>query len=164
MMMRVGACFKIAAICCAVLAVAACTKKNSASLENGAGQAAPGSVAEFQTVVGDRIYFLVDQSSLTPEAQQTLTKQAEWLKQYGNVTVQIEGHADERGTREYNIALSARRATVTREFLAAQGVEASRVNTIAFGKERPVALCDAESCWSQNRRAVTVVTGGAVSQ
>lgn len=163
-MMRISTGFKAAAVCLAVLAVAACTKKNSASLEGGAGQAAPGSVAEFQTVVGDRIYFLIDQSSLTPEARQTLSKQAEWLKQYGNVTVQVEGHADERGTREYNIALSARRATVTREFLAAQGIEASRVNTIAFGKERPVALCDAESCWSQNRRAVTVVTGGAVSQ
>ena len=162
--MRNKAPFKAVAICLAVLAVAACTKKNSASLENGAGQAPPGSVAEFQTVVGDRIYFLMDQSTLTPEAQQTLTKQAEWLKQYGNVTVQIEGHADERGTREYNIALSARRATVTREFLSAQGIEAARVNTIAFGKERPVALCDAESCWSQNRRAVTVVTGGAISQ
>ena len=163
-MMRNSAGFRAAAICLAVLAVAGCTKKNAATLEGGAGQAAPGSVAEFQTVVGDRIYFLIDQSSLTPEAQQTLSKQAEWLKQYGNVTVQVEGHADERGTREYNIALSARRATVTREFLAAQGIEQSRVNTIAFGKERPVALCDAESCWSQNRRAVTVVTGGAVSQ
>jgi peptidoglycan-associated lipoprotein len=124
----------------------------------------PGSVAEFQTVVGDRIYFLVDQTSLTPEAQATLAKQADWLKQYSNVTIQIEGHADERGTREYNIALSARRATVTREFMAAQGIEPNRVTTISFGKERPVALCDAESCWSQNRRAVTVVTGGAVSQ
>ena len=124
----------------------------------------PGSVAEFQTVVGDRIYFLVDQTSLTPEAQATLTKQAEWLRQYSNVTIQVEGHADERGTREYNIALSARRATVTREYLAAQGVEPNRITTISFGKERPVALCDAESCWSQNRRAVTVVTGGAVSQ
>jgi peptidoglycan-associated lipoprotein len=163
-MMRIGTGFKAAAVCLAVLAAAACTKKNSASLEGGAGQAAPGSVAEFQTVVGDRIYFLIDQSSLTPEARQTLSKQAEWLKKYGNVTVQVEGHADERGTREYNIALSARRATVTREFLSAQGIEVSRVNTIAFGKERPVALCDAESCWSQNRRAVTVVTGGAVSQ
>lgn len=162
-MMRNSTGLKAAAICLAMLAVA-CTKKNSATLEDGAGQAAPGSVAEFQTVVGDRIYFLVDQSSLTPEAQETLSKQAEWLKQYGNVTVQVEGHADERGTREYNIALSARRATVTREFLTGQGIDASRVNTIAFGKERPVALCDAESCWSQNRRAVTVVTGGAVSQ
>jgi peptidoglycan-associated lipoprotein len=164
MMMRNRASLKAATIVLALAAMTACTKKNSASLEAGAGMAAPGSVAEFQTVVGDRIYFLVDQSSLTPEARQTLTKQSEWLKQHPNVTVQIEGHADERGTREYNIALSARRATITREFLAAQGIEPARVNTIAFGKERPVALCDAESCWSQNRRAVTVVTGGAVSQ
>jgi peptidoglycan-associated lipoprotein len=156
--------FKFAAILLVLLAAAGCSKKNRPSLDAGAGEATPGSVAEFQTVVGDRIYFLVDQSSLTPEAQATLAKQADWLKQYRNVTVQVEGHADERGTREYNIALSARRATVTREFLAAQGIEPGRVTTIAFGKERPVALCDAESCWSQNRRAVTVVTGGAVSQ
>jgi peptidoglycan-associated lipoprotein len=79
------------------------------------------------------------------------------------VTVQIEGHADERGTREYNIALSARRASATREFLVAQGVQPTRLSTIAYGKERPVALCDAESCWNQNRRAVTVITSGAVS-
>jgi len=100
-----------------------------------------------------------------PQARlDTLMKQAEWLKRYGNVTVQIEGHADERGTREYNIALSARRGTVAREFLVSQGIEPARITTIAFGKERPVALCDAESCWSQNRRAVTVVTAGAVTQ
>ncbi|HHI81588.1 MAG TPA: peptidoglycan-associated lipoprotein, partial [Rhizobiales bacterium] len=85
-----------------------------------------------------------------------------WLQQYPNVTIQIEGHADERGTREYNIALSARRATAVRNFLARQGIAASRMSTIAYGKERPVALCDAESCWNQNRRAVTVITGGAV--
>ena len=84
-----------------------------------------------------------------------------WLKKYRNVTVQVEGHADERGTREYNIALSARRATAAREFLIAQGVTGSRISSIAYGKERPVALCDAEQCWSQNRRAVTVITGGA---
>lgn len=162
-MLRSLASFKFAAICLVFLAIAGCSKKNRPSLDAG-GEAVPGSVAEFQTVVGDRIYFLVDQSSLTPEAQQTLTKQGEWMKRYKNVTVQIEGHADERGTREYNIALSARRATVTREFLMAQGLEPNRITTIAYGKERPVALCDAESCWSQNRRAVTVVTGGAVSQ
>jgi peptidoglycan-associated lipoprotein len=75
--------------------------------------------------------------------------------------VQVEGHADERGTREYNISLSARRATAAREFLIAQGVAAKRVSSIAYGKERPAALCDAEQCWSQNRRAVTVITGGA---
>jgi peptidoglycan-associated lipoprotein len=77
------------------------------------------------------------------------------------VNVQVEGHADERGTREYNIALSARRATAARQFLIAQGVPGNRISTIAYGKERPVALCDAEQCWSQNRRAVTVITGGA---
>jgi peptidoglycan-associated lipoprotein len=100
---------------------------------------------------------------LTPEAQEVLRRQAAWLRQYPQVTIQVEGHADERGTREYNIALSARRATAAREFLLAQGVQAARLSTIAYGKERPVALCDAESCWSQNRRAVTVITGGAVS-
>ena len=163
-MLRFLSGFKLAVFCAAFLALAGCSKKNTPVLDSEAGSATPGSVAEFQTVVGDRIYFIVDQSNLTPEAQDTLTKQAEWLKRYGNVTVQIEGHADERGTREYNIALSARRATVTREFLAAQGIEPSRVTTIAFGKERPVALCDAESCWSQNRRAVTIVTAGAVTQ
>jgi peptidoglycan-associated lipoprotein len=163
-MLRLLSGFKLAVFCAAFLALAGCSKKNTPVLDSEAGSATPGSVAEFQTVVGDRIYFIVDQSNLTPEAQDTLMKQAEWLKRYGNVTVQVEGHADERGTREYNIALSARRATVTREFLAAQGIEPSRVTTIAFGKERPVALCDAESCWSQNRRAVTIVTAGAATQ
>jgi peptidoglycan-associated lipoprotein len=156
--------YRLAVLCTVFLAIAGCSKKNTPVLDAEAGSATPGSVAEFQTVVGDRIYFIVDRSELTPEAQDTLMKQAEWLKRYGNVTVQIEGHADERGTREYNIALSARRATVTREYLAAQGVDPGRVTTIAFGKERPVALCDAESCWSQNRRAVTVVTAGAITQ
>ena len=102
-----------------------------------------------------------DQSSLTPEAQETLRRQSAWLNKYPRVTVQVEGHADERGTREYNIALSARRATAAREFLIAQGVKGSRISSIAYGKERPAALCDAEQCWSQNRRAVTVITGGA---
>jgi peptidoglycan-associated lipoprotein len=155
---------RLVVICSVFLIIAGCSKKNTPVLDADAGSATPGSVAEFQTVVGDRIYFIVDRSDLTPEAKDTLMKQAEWLKRYGNVTVQIEGHADERGTREYNIALSARRATVTREYLVAQSVEPSRITTIAFGKERPVALCDAESCWSQNRRAVTVVTAGAVTQ
>jgi peptidoglycan-associated lipoprotein len=111
--------------------------------------------------VGDRVYFLVDQTTLTPEGMETLRRQAQWLNQYPGVSIQVEGHADERGTREYNIALSARRATATREFLISQGVNASRIATLAYGKERPVALCDAESCWAQNRRSVTVITGGA---
>ena len=154
---------KYAAICCCFLALAACSKKSQPNLDagiNGVGQAAPGSKADFTTNIGDREFFLQDQSTLTPEATATLTKQAGWLKQYAQVTVQVEGHADERGTREYNIALSARRATTARNFLIQQGVPANRISSIAYGKERPVALCDAEQCWSQNRRSVTVITGG----
>jgi peptidoglycan-associated lipoprotein len=163
-MLRRLAEFKIALICCCFLALAACSKKNQPNLEgDGAGTAVPGSEKDFAINVGDRIYFIVDTSTLTPEAQETLRRQSAWLKQYPNVTVQVEGHADERGTREYNIALSARRATATREFLIAQGIQGNRISSIAYGKERPVALCDAEQCYSQNRRAVTVITGGAVS-
>ena len=163
-MMRRMATFKMAAVCCCFLALAACSKKNTPDLEagtGGVGQARPGSEQDFATNVGDRIYFIVDQSDLTPEGQEILTKQAQWLQQYSNVVVQVEGHSDERGTREYNIALSARRATATREFLIAQGVNPKRISSIAYGKERPAALCDAEQCWTQNRRAVTVITGGA---
>jgi peptidoglycan-associated lipoprotein len=160
-MLRHVASFKIAAVCCCFLALAACSKKTTPDLEANAGGHVPGSAEQFQTEVGDRIYFVVDQSSLTPEAQETLRRQAQWLQQYPGVAIQVEGHADERGTREYNIALSARRATATREFLISQGVDGSRITTIAYGKERPVALCDAEQCYQQNRRAVTVITGGA---
>ena len=158
---RVG--FKMAAAFCCVLALAACSKKNTdLAAGTGPGAAAvPGSEQDFTVNVGDRVFFVEDQSSLTPEAQETLRRQAQWLQQYPAVMVQVEGHADERGTREYNIALSARRATAAREFLIAQGVAANRISSIAYGKERPAALCDAEQCWSQNRRAVTVITGGA---
>lgn len=153
--------FKIAALLCCFLALAACSKKTTPDLDAGTGQVKPGSEQDFSVNVGDRIYFLVDQTTLTSEGEETLRRQAQWLTQYPNVTVQVEGHADERGTREYNISLSARRATATREFLIANGVTANRISSIAYGKERPVALCDAEQCWSQNRRAVTVITGGA---
>jgi peptidoglycan-associated lipoprotein len=167
---------KTVAVLGCFLALAGCSKKNTPSLSDGglgggglndsdgAGtsgkRARPGSKAEFQQEIGDRIYFIVDQSSLTQEGRDTLTRQAEWLLKYDNVTVQVEGHADERGTREYNISLSARRATETRNFLIQQGVPGSRVASIAYGKERPASLCDAEECWNQNRRAVTTITGG----
>lgn len=163
-MLRRLAEFRIALICCCFLALAACSKKNQPNLEgDGSSTAVPGSEKDFAINVGDRVYFIVDTSTLTPEAQETLRRQAAWLRQYPNVTVQVEGHSDERGTREYNISLSARRATATREFLIAQGVQGNRISSIAYGKERPVALCDAEQCYSQNRRSVTVITGGAVS-
>jgi peptidoglycan-associated lipoprotein len=156
--------FKFIAVLGCFLALAACSKKNTPDLNAGTGPGAaavPGSEQDFTVNVGDRVFFLEDKSTLTPEAQETLRRQAQWLNQYGKVTVQVEGHADERGTREYNIALSARRATAAREFLISQGVAANRISSIAYGKERPAALCDAEQCWSQNRRAVTVITGGA---
>jgi peptidoglycan-associated lipoprotein len=157
--------FKIAALCCCFLALAACSKKNQPDLDAGTGpgvgEAKPGSEQDFTTNTGDRVFFTEDKSTLAPEAQETLRRQAQWLQQYTAVTVQVEGHADERGTREYNISLSARRATAAREFLISNGVNAGRISSIAYGKERPAALCDAEQCWSQNRRAVTVITGGA---
>jgi peptidoglycan-associated lipoprotein len=159
------------ALACAI-SLAACSKKNPDSLSAGlngggvgselaAGAAAPGSAEEFQTAIGDRVFFQMDQVTLTAEGKDTLRKQASWLNQYADVQIQIEGHADERGTREYNLSLSARRATAVRNFLISEGVSSSRISSIAYGKERPAALCDSEECWSQNRRAVTVITGGA---
>ena len=156
--------FKFIAVLGCFLALAACSKKNTPDLNAGTGpgaSAVPGSEQDFTVNVGDRVFFSEDKSTLSAEAQETLRRQAQWLNKYNRVTVQVEGHADERGTREYNIALSARRATAAREFLIAQGVAANRISSIAYGKERPAALCDAEQCWSQNRRAVTVITGGA---
>lgn len=122
-----------------------------------AGAATHGSPQDFVVNVGDRVLFTVDQSTINPTAAATLDRQARWLQEYPRYTVTIEGHADERGTREYNIALGARRATAVRSYLVAQGVSPSRIRTISYGKERPVAVCDDESCWSQNRRAVTVL-------
>ncbi|MFZ1772932.1 MAG: peptidoglycan-associated lipoprotein Pal [Rhizobiaceae bacterium] len=153
----------------AVLAISGCASKkapNNAAdlgLGAGAGAATPGSPQDFTVNVGDRIFFDTDSSVIRADAQQTLAKQAQWLNKYGNYPVLIEGHADERGTREYNIALGARRAAATRDYLASQGVAAKRIKTISYGKERPVAVCDDISCWSQNRRAVTAITGGGGS-
>jgi peptidoglycan-associated lipoprotein len=145
-----------------VVAVAACSRTPNAGLNTGLGNqtpgaGTPGSQQEFLVSVGDRVFFETDSSSLTPEAQATLQKQAQWLNQYSNYRIMIEGHADERGTREYNVALGARRAAVVVNYLVSLGVAAQRIQSQSFGKERPVAICNDISCWSQNRRAVTVV-------
>lgn len=127
----------------------------------GAGANAPTdptSPAYFNQTIGDRVFFAVDDSSLSQEAQATLMQQAEWLMNNPEYNALIEGHADEQGTREYNLALGARRAAAVKEFLVAQGVSPARIRTISYGKERPVALCSDESCYSQNRRAVTVIS------
>ena len=126
----------------------------------GAGMATPGSQQDFISNVGDRVLFETDSSELTSVGQATLEKQARWLQQYSRYSFTMEGHADERGTREYNFALGARRAETAKNYLIAKGISASRIRTISYGKERPVAVCDDISCWSQNRRAVTVLTGG----
>ncbi len=163
-MMRLLEGLRIAAVVLAMFGLAACSSKDkpdvaAVDVEN----AVPGSQRDFTINVGDRVLFLVDQSTLTPQSQEILRRQSTWLRQYAQVTIQVEGHADERGTREYNIALSARRAEAAKNFLIAQGISPGRISTIAFGKERPVALCADESCFSQNRRAVTVITSGAVA-
>jgi peptidoglycan-associated lipoprotein len=142
------------AVCFAVLFAAACAQTKPDGLSSNAK---PGTGQDFVVNVGDRVFFEEDQSVLNAQGQATLANQAKWLNRYSQYTITVEGHADERGTRQYNIALGARRAQAARDYLVAQGVNASRVRTISYGKERPVAVCNDNSCWSQNRRAVTVL-------
>ncbi|MFZ3181176.1 MAG: peptidoglycan-associated lipoprotein Pal [Methylocystis silviterrae] len=152
----------------AVMALSACAKNTADEAANDlagggygrGGVARPGSHQDFVVNVGDRIFFETDSTDLTSTAQATLDKQAEWLNRYSRYSFTMEGHADERGTREYNFALGARRAEVAKNYLIARGVPGSRIRTVSYGKERPVAVCDDISCWSQNRRAVTVLSGG----
>jgi peptidoglycan-associated lipoprotein len=157
----------------AVLGLAACNNPDrygsDSPLDPGAGVNVgplgdpndPRSIAYFNQTVGDRVLFAVDQSTLSDQARQTLTGQAQWLNANSDFAVIIEGHADEQGTREYNLALGARRASAVQDFLISQGVSASRMRTVSYGKERPIAVCADESCFSQNRRAVTVLSMGA---
>ena len=117
----------------------------------------PGSQAHFvANVSADRVFFDTDQSDIDAEDQATLQSQATYLKQYGSIRVSIEGHADERGTREYNLALGERRANAAKNYLASLGIDASRISTISYGKERPDAIGSDEASWARNRRAVTV--------
>lgn len=142
--------------------VAACAAKptedpNALAL---AGAQTPGSIQDFTVNVGDRVFFESDSSEINAQGQATLDKQAQWLNRYPNYAFTLEGHADERGTREYNFALGARRAESAKNYLIARGVAAARIRTNSFGKERPVAVCNDISCWSQNRRVQTVLAGG----
>ena len=154
---------RLAAVLAAALAISACAKTAEEGAQaNAAGQATPGSQQDFVVNVGDRVFFDTDSTELTAQSRATLDKQAQWLTQYpqyGQFT--IEGHADERGTREYNIALGARRAQTVRDYLASRGIQTARMRTISYGKERPVAVCNDISCWSQNRRAVTVLNASS---
>jgi peptidoglycan-associated lipoprotein len=117
----------------------------------------PGSQQDLEASAGDRVFFAFDRSDITPEAQQILARQADWLRRYPNVTVTIEGHCDERGTREYNLALGERRAQAVKNVLVASGIPASRISTISYGKERPIVVGSNEEAWAQNRAAITTV-------
>ena len=160
--MRILQGMKLAAVLAVALSMGACANKNPLDA-NGAigGAATPGSQQDFVVNVGDRVFFESDSTELTPQSIATLEKQAQWLQVYNQYTFTIEGHADERGTREYNIALGARRAQAARDYLASRGIQPSRMRTVSYGKERPVAVCNDISCWSQNRRAVTVLNASS---
>lgn len=152
----------LAVVLMAGLALGACANNPADNAQaNAAGAATPGSQQDFVVNVGDRVFFETDSTELTPQARATLDKQAQWLGRYNRYSFTVEGHADERGTREYNLALGARRAQVTRDYLVSRGINGQRMRTISYGKERPVAVCDDISCWSQNRRAVTVLNASS---
>ncbi len=147
----------------AVMLLAACETAGSDSSKNGGNGSAngentgPGTQGDLEANVGDRVFFALNSSVISSEGQATLNRQAAWLKSNGSVNVTVEGHADERGTREFNLALGERRANAAKEYLVNNGVPASRIETTSYGKERPAVVGSNEAAWSQNRRSVTVV-------
>ncbi len=172
---------RLASLFAVGLALSACTNADRFG-ENGAGgdpngafgdgvplSAGQGGVSDpsspqyFSQTIGDRVLFAVDTSTITAEGRATLDGQAGWLMSNPDYLAVVEGHADEQGTREYNLALGARRANAVREYLVSKGVPQSRLQTISYGKERPVEICSTEACYAQNRRAVTIISTGAVS-
>ena len=185
-MMKTSTLARLAVLGVAAAAIAACTPRPAADsgagnevpptvdgpryppvtdggVEGGnLGAAAPGSEQDFVVNVGDRVYFDLDSYSIRPEAFPRLDAQVAWLQRYSNVTVRIEGNADERGTREYNLALGARRAEAVRTYLVERGIPAARIDTISYGKERPIAAGSNEEAWARNRNAHTAIVSGAV--
>jgi len=148
---------KALAAIAALIFVSACSSNNEAAAPPSTTTVTPGSVADFKQNVGDRVYFDTDQSVVRDDGRQTLGKQAEWLKKYTNYPITIEGKCDERGTREYNIALGERRANAVKQYLIAQGVPAQRINTISYGKERPEVVGSDEGSWARNRVGITAL-------
>ena len=146
--------FKLSAVALISVVLAACASNTSSV--SGTVSSKEGTVRELVRNVGDRVFFETDSSRLSASARSTISKQAEWLNTNG-VNLLIEGHADERGTRDYNLALGARRANAVRDFMVSLGVDPSRLSTVSYGKERPVSLCADESCWSKNRRSVSAI-------
>jgi peptidoglycan-associated lipoprotein len=184
-MMKPSNLLRLAAVGAAAVAFAACTPRPAADSASGAdippvndnprypdasagevdggalGAAMPGSEQDFVVNVGDRVYFDLDSYEIRPEAYPRMDAQVAWLQRYPGVTVRIEGNADERGTREYNLALGARRAESVRSYLIEHGVSAARIDTISYGKERPIAAGSSEEAWARNRNAHTAIVSGA---
>lgn len=140
-----------------VIMLGACARHSMPRLYGENGPATPGTPGDFSQNVGDTVHFTTDSAALTPQAQGILSNQARWLNHYPQYSITIQGNADERGTREYNLALGSKRAVAVRNFLITQGVNGRRIRTISYGKERPIATCDNITCWRQNRRAKTVL-------
>jgi peptidoglycan-associated lipoprotein len=147
----------VAAIFCLGVLAAGCAHKPTEAASSGPK---PGTQEDLAVNVGDRVFFDTDKYSVSAEAKATLQRQAAWLAKYSNLSVTVEGHCDERGTREYNLALGDRRANAARDALVSLGVAASRIKTLSYGEERPDCVESSDACWAKNRRAVTVVTGG----
>jgi peptidoglycan-associated lipoprotein len=155
---------KIVGALAAVALLAACSKSTPPETSaappmsnGGTNSIVPGSQEDLVANVGDRVFYVLNSSSLSEEAQATLTKQSTWLAKYPSVTIQVAGNCDDRGTEEYNLALGNRRAKAARDFLVARGVSSSRITTISYGKDRPTALGDDDQAWAQNRNAITSV-------
>jgi peptidoglycan-associated lipoprotein len=158
---------KLVGAAVAVFAVSACAgtaeEAGPVSPPPVAPSAAPGSVADFQNSAGDTVFFAFDSFALSSEARTTLTRQAAWLQSYSGVTIRLEGNCDERGTREYNLALGERRANAARDFLVSQGVDPSRITIVSYGKERPRDPRSNEAAWAVNRNSQTVILSGAAT-
>jgi peptidoglycan-associated lipoprotein len=148
--------FKAFAAVAAMIVMAACSNQQEAAAP-ATTTVTPGSVADFRQNVGDRVFFDTDMSNIREDGRQTLNRQAEWLKRYTQYQITIEGHCDERGTREYNFALGERRANAAKQYLVAQGIPAARIKTVSFGKENPDPPGSDEAAWARNRRAVTAL-------
>ncbi|WP_408015716.1 peptidoglycan-associated lipoprotein Pal [Reyranella aquatilis] len=141
----------------AMFLIAACSNNDNQTASAASTSVTPGSVGDFRQNVGDRVFFDTDSSTVREDGRQTLNRQAEWLKKYTNYQITIEGHCDERGTREYNLALGERRANAARQYLIAQGIPAARLKTVSYGKERPDPVGSDEAAWARNRRAITAL-------
>ncbi len=173
--MKISTVLKLAALSAALMVGACTTKQQAASAPPPppppmaaapaprAPGILPGSLQDFKVNVGDTVHFAYNEYNIQDQDKSTLQKQATWLNKYPSVQIAVEGHADERGTREYNLALGARRANAVKEFLVSLGVSTSRLQTVSYGKERPICTESTEDCWAQNRRGVSTITSGASS-